>query len=533
MVGASGIGAMFLEGPNGGDPAAEGAKASINSAVATIQTLLDSIGSQIKLTQYQGGYESSDKGRGGVFAGGTFSNGLTFGETGKGDNYAGTLYESSSARSGDLKEIFQNFVTDNKQAVIEAVQALAGEIPKTLSDIVAGVDAEGLSDEAAQTMVDKILGVVQTVEQLGAAVGALPKEFDALKNASFDAKSALVADAGSIDNLTAKLGNFYDKAFTPQEKVAAQMQQLTGIFEKAGVVLPTTIEGYRAAVLSAEKDINSEAGLHTFETLLDNFDLFYQATQQASAGLADASSAMTQWQQAYFQSWSAIDKAAGSAQSSMQSFMGSVLSDMQDKWKALLQSISDEVAKIRGEWKQAATPANLVQNEAQFFSLAAIAQSGGSGAQKAAEQLPALAEALLSQSRVQATSATAQRALEARIAQAMADAYGPLKGLEHSQMLGLASALGAEVHTGNPSAWANRWTLDASGMPVSRFGFGSKSDSATSELRAIRDEVRALHSTTQQAVIKQHETMSHIRELRNFGIFVKNDPNGTPLVTTT
>jgi hypothetical protein len=188
--------------------------------------------------------------------------------------------------------------------------------------------------------------------------------------------------------------------------------------------------------------------------------------------------------------------------------MGSVLSDMQDKWKALLQSISDEVAKIRGEWKQAATPANLVQNEAQFFSLAAIAQSGGSGAQKAAEQLPALAEALLSQSRVQATSATAQRALEARIAQAMADA-------------------------GNPSAWANRWTLDASGMPVSRFGFGSKSDSATSELRAIRDEVRALHSTTQQAVIKQHETMSHIRELRNFGIFVKNDPNGTPLVTTT
>lgn len=284
---ASDIGAMFLEGPSGGDSNAGAAAGAVNSTVAMINSILKGSGSSLTLSQFQAGYEGSDRDRGGVFAGGTFSSGKTFGESGKGDNYAGTLFESTSERSGDLQKIFGNFLADQKQVVIQAVQALAGEIPATLTKMVEGIEAEGLSDAAAGALVDKLMGVVTGVQSLSDVLTGLPAEFTALKDATFDMKAGVIEAAGGIQGLTAGLVSFYDKAFTAEEKQAAAMTTLTTVFEKAGIVLPSTVSEYRDAVLEAQKHIDSPEGQRAFATLIGNFDLFYQTVGTVSDGVGE------------------------------------------------------------------------------------------------------------------------------------------------------------------------------------------------------------------------------------------------------
>jgi hypothetical protein len=293
-IGATGIGPTFLEGPSGGDSNSQAASDAINGTVATISQILKGVGSAVTLTAFQAGYEASKEDRGGVFTGGTFSSGAAFGESGKGDNYAGTLFESTSARSGDLQTIFNNFITDQKQSVIEAIQSLVGVVPKTLTDMVEGVNAEGLSDAAAQAIVDKILGIVTAVTDFSAAIAGLPSSFDALKTASFDVKASVITALGGAQTATAAIAGFFDKYFTEEEKRAALQAQLVQTFAQAGVTLPATIQAYRDAVLEAQQHLDTDAGRTAFETLIKNADAFYQAAQTTAAAVDTATDSLAE-----------------------------------------------------------------------------------------------------------------------------------------------------------------------------------------------------------------------------------------------
>ena len=99
-----------------------------DGTVQSINVLLGYLGSQEKLSEFHAGLETSGNGRGGVEAGGHLSSGQTFGESGQGSNYAGTLFESTSARSLGTQEAIFNFVTDLKQATLQAIQA-APDVP--------------------------------------------------------------------------------------------------------------------------------------------------------------------------------------------------------------------------------------------------------------------------------------------------------------------------------------------------------------------------------------------------------------------
>jgi hypothetical protein len=291
-LGASGVGATFLEGPSGGDSNSVAAKTAVNTTVATINSIFAGLGSSIAVTGFQSGYESSHEGRGGVFTGGSLTGGISFGESGKGDNYAAfgnaSLYESTSSHNGDLQQIFNNFITDQKQSVIQAMQSLVGVIPKTLTDMVQGVDAEGLSDAAAQDLVNRILGVVQAVSDFSKAITGLPDSFAQLKSASFDIKAQVVDSLGGAQTATAAIASFFDKYFTDEEKRAALQAQLVQTFAQAGVSLPATIQAYRDAVLEAEKHLDTAEGREAFATLIQNADAFYQVASAAGSDIAGA-----------------------------------------------------------------------------------------------------------------------------------------------------------------------------------------------------------------------------------------------------
>jgi phage-related minor tail protein len=147
--GANGIGATFLEGPDGGDAYADASKLVINSTVAGINDALKAMGSALTLTGFSAGYETSESGRGGVFAGGKFNTGATFGENGTGDNYPGangaspelSLYEMWGAEKGkygtsglDLNGSPEKMAVDAAQSYLEAIQASVGLIPKIVAE---------------------------------------------------------------------------------------------------------------------------------------------------------------------------------------------------------------------------------------------------------------------------------------------------------------------------------------------------------------------------------------------------------------
>jgi hypothetical protein len=257
-------GVNLLEGPSGGEIASSQVRAAIDGAVTGINGLLKAAGSAASLSAFQAGLETSDEGRGGVFSGGKLSTGATFGESGQGDNYSGTLFERSSTQSPDAQTAVANFALDLKQATIQALQA-ATDLPKTIADKLAGVDAEKLTDEAATALLTTINNQVASVKAFQTAIVALP--FENLKNLSFDAASGLIAAAGGLDALNANLSSYYENYFSAEEKKAELTKVLSAEFQKLGFTLPATREQFRAMIDSV-KDVGTEAGNATYAGLL-------------------------------------------------------------------------------------------------------------------------------------------------------------------------------------------------------------------------------------------------------------------------
>lgn len=283
----AGSGVTFLEGPSGGQLAGDQVKQVIGNTIGNINNLLKALGSSASVIGFQAGLETSDKGRGGVFSGGTLSTGGTFGESGAGSNYEGTLFERTSSQSGNAQQILQNFSSDMMQVTIQALQA-ATDIPKTISDQLKGIDAEGLSDEAAQKLLDSINEQIIMVEAFGAAMDLMP--FENLKNLSFDATSQLFEFAGGLENLSASLNSYYQNFYTAEEQAALATENLTASMKALGYdTLPTSREAFRALMESI--DTTTEAGRKQFAALLGLSDAFADlvpATQSATEAAQNA-----------------------------------------------------------------------------------------------------------------------------------------------------------------------------------------------------------------------------------------------------
>ena len=216
-----------------GDPVAQESaiRDAVSGTASGINGFLKALGSAATLTGFSAGLETSGKGRGGVFAGGMLSNGTTFGESGKGDNYAGTLYEKFSTSSPDFKTALENFTLDLKQSTIQALQTVS-DIPQAVQKMLQGVDAEALTEDAANKLLETINAQIVGVETLRASFENIG--LDKLAELSFDAASGLAAAAGGFDALQGKLATYYDAFYSEEEKRANTIRQITKTLRDAG-----------------------------------------------------------------------------------------------------------------------------------------------------------------------------------------------------------------------------------------------------------------------------------------------------------
>ncbi|WP_019578313.1 phage tail length tape measure family protein [Curvibacter lanceolatus] len=267
--------AYLLEADGMGDRE-DATRKAVSSTAESINAMLKSLGSKAYLTDYHAGLETSGNGRGGVFAGGSLNTGATFGESGKGSNYSGTLYETSSTRSPDMATAVANFTLDLKQSTIQALQA-AQDIPQSVAAKLKDIDAEKLSDEEATKLITEINSQIASVEALRTLAGALPLK--SLKDLSFDAADGLINLAGGIDALNQKISGYYENFYSQDERNAQTLGNVSAALQSVGLSTPKTREAFRALVEA--QDLSTESGRKAYATLMNVADAFASITPSA------------------------------------------------------------------------------------------------------------------------------------------------------------------------------------------------------------------------------------------------------------
>lgn len=365
---------------------------AISSTAASIQGLLTSLGSSARVNQFYGALETSSNGRGGNYVGGSFLDGTTFGSSGKGDNYSGTLYDTAFTRSPDLQTALANLKTNLLQTTVQALQA-ATDIPKTIKDMLSGVDAKTLTDTTAADLIKQINDQITAVNSLGNLAKALPLKN--LKDLSFDAASGLIKLAGSLDTLTSQVSSYYSNFYTGDEKQAQTIANLAGTFQSLGLVLPEFTSNAQDAKkafrdIIAGIDLSTAAGQAEFETLMgiqqafsDAADYAQSAAQSASTAAQTAATAAEQAASTAKQN--AIDAAnsAYTALSNAVSAQKAILQDAVTSAQAAVTTIGGIFDTLKSNVTElynsvATTQAQSQRQALQFIDQAlAAAQAGG------------------------------------------------------------------------------------------------------------------------------------------------------------
>lgn len=461
-------GLTLLSNPSGGEIAGGAVQTSITQTVEGINKLLAATGSQAVVKGFQAGLESSGEGRGGVYAGGTLSTGATFGLSGLGDNYNGTLYDKAFSTSPDSKTALENFSTELLQTTVQALQA-ATDIPKFIGDQLEDVDAKKLTSDAATALITGIQQQVDSINAFNAAMQTLP--FAGLTSLSLDAAAALGQAVGGISNLAnmaSRLQSFANNtAFYSQPEIDARDKaNLQATLSAYGMSLPTTTAGYRALVeqATAEAGAGNANSAQALQGLLDNADTFARIVSDATTAIAQPPA------------WTPGTGSGGGS--------NSALSDWQRATDAIVSTMRDLRQTLLGNGAE-----SLAQLQTQFAITTAQAKAGDI---TAAQNLPQLAKDLVNAGQKWSATAQDQALLTSNVLASLASVLGA-RGVTIPQFAsgGVASGLalvgenGPElVQLGSPSqVYSNARTS-------ALLGGGE----AASELAALRAELAALRA---------------------------------------
>ena len=265
--------ATFLHGPSGGSPLGSQAIAGINASQVTINNLLAGTGSAARVAEFYGAYESSSKGRGGVYSGGTLTSGISFGER---------SYEAWSNRSPSTQEAMEMFQLDLKQSVIAAVRASTGDMQlNSMYKLLKDVNAEALSDSEATELIAKMGAIVDGVRKLG-ELGQTSVVHN-IRNLSMWVRDALIEVAGGFDVLAAGIESYATHFFSESEKRAQAVKNIQGALRNVGLdyslneIATGTRDQFRAIVDSL--DLTTENGRRAFAAMMSLSGTFAQLTE--------------------------------------------------------------------------------------------------------------------------------------------------------------------------------------------------------------------------------------------------------------
>lgn len=208
-----------LDGPSGGPiGGAQGdaqARAAVGLTVTGINEMLERLGSSERIDAFWGKLEDSQKGRGGVLSGGRLSSGASFGESGFGSNYNGTLFEGGTPTSLSGEEAVQAFALDLQQATIQALQA-AQDIPASVKSLLRDLDAEALSIEqttAILTTIEAMQGFAEAARAMGLSADlvtpALVEAAGGLEGLRNAAQETMQSVGGMLDLIDSAVRDLY------------------------------------------------------------------------------------------------------------------------------------------------------------------------------------------------------------------------------------------------------------------------------------------------------------------------------------
>lgn len=369
-------GDAYLIEADGMGAAEKATRAAVAGTAKGIDETLKALGSSARLTGYWAGLETSGNGRGGVFAGGSLSNGKTFGESGKGDNYAGTLYEKWSTNSPDGQTASANFALDLKQSYIQALQSVT-DVPEWVKKKLKDVTAESLSSDAADALIKEINDQITAVNSLGAMAAALP--FKNLKDLSFDAASGIMELVGGLDNLTSLVSNYYSLFYSEEERKAQTKANITKTLTDAGLNVPKTREEFRALVDA--QDLNTEAGRKNYAVLMNLASAFASVTEstedlkaatekKAAEDKAAAEKAANDAMNAAYSGLEKAIEAQKSALSTQREAVASLKDELQGVFDLLDGSIRDLLNSVTSTTAQSAAQARQFIAQALQAALA-------------------------------------------------------------------------------------------------------------------------------------------------------------------
>lgn len=342
----------FVQGPSGGDGSAEDralTETLITSTVTGIEDALKTLGQNITVDAFRAAYESSEQGRGGVFAGGTLSSGVMFGESGQGSNYDWTgpldsKFEQWSndliagLRNNDLDGSPQELAIDLQQSFVEAIQASFGIIPriveekflgespfagsqqgdsgnreavemsrwvrvydeemqesiralglmpKRLMDLILDVDPEALSAEATTKLTETLSTLFANVKGFQEIVAGLP--VPELRDASFDFAAGLVELQKGLEPAAANISAYADNFYSAEEKRAQAVKNITKVLNEAGLAVTEAQVGganrEQFRAVAEQFAAMGEDGLKVYSALLSVNGAFASITEAADAAV--------------------------------------------------------------------------------------------------------------------------------------------------------------------------------------------------------------------------------------------------------
>lgn len=283
----------LIAGPSGGELGAGSSAAKITAD--TINATLALLGSSSRLTNFMTGLESSEKGKGFAYAGGTLTTGGVFGQ-GWG---AGFTTDGHNNRRGDMtpEQAVAAFGEELKQATLQAIQAATG-VPEAVMKLVRDKDFDAMAEAELDATLTQVNAVITSVDSFRVAVAMLP--FQELKTLSFDLASALGDAAGGMDKLLASLNTYYSEFFTAEEQRLNTARNISSVLRGAGAdfspeqVLAATRGQFRQVVEAFEGRTDA-GGQQIYAALLSVAGAFASITDEVAplpAALDDTSDAL-------------------------------------------------------------------------------------------------------------------------------------------------------------------------------------------------------------------------------------------------
>lgn len=175
--------------------------------------------------------------------------------------------------SKDIKLALGSDAEANKKAIAEMFKGMADDMAATVLDAKYIRDGEGAADTLARLATNLTL--------VNGALDTLGDNLFTVGQASGDAASSLVDSFGGADKFQSAIGTYYQRFYTPDERLAKQKEQLQKQFADLGLAVPDTVEAYRNLVNA--QDLSTEAGRKNYAALIRMSSVFADVTDAANA----------------------------------------------------------------------------------------------------------------------------------------------------------------------------------------------------------------------------------------------------------